>query len=477
MSGATLRNGNACHVGSAECDDGRGVLERVHRARATARRSAAASARRCRRERRRRCRAPRRCHRRRRRSRWRRTARRPRRPTPSARSPSTAAPRASAARWSARRAGRGRARAAAASSRRSPGRRRHWASPASTTKPLPKATSPSHLPSRTAERRTGRASTDEGDARLGLAGERGPGEERRAERGDQAEAEHHEVEHDARRRGGLPAGEGAGARARQRAARSPRRSGQQDDGEDDERRAGRGGGRPRARSGAATVTTMRTALMRRPRRRRASAPSRRMPSSRSSRLIRPGSTAWTRTPRATQVGDEVGHRPVVVAVGQARRCTSRPPRSTVPVAVQPRLGPGATPSRRSRSSRWPSSSARVPDGGDPPPVEDDDAVADPLDLADEVGVEQHRDPAGLAARARCRGRRRGRGGRARSSARRGRRARAGPPARRPARAAAACPWRSRRPGRRRGRQPHEREAPRRCSARGDGDAGEPDVEA
>ena len=36
---------------------------------------------------------------------------------------------------------------------------RNWASPATATKPLPKATSPSHLPTSTAERRTGRART------------------------------------------------------------------------------------------------------------------------------------------------------------------------------------------------------------------------------------------------------------------------------------------------------------------------------
>ena len=52
------------------------------------------------------------------------------------------------------------------------------------------------------------------DARLRLARQRRAGEEGGAQRRDQAEAEHHQVEHDGGRQPGLAAGERAGARLR-----------------------------------------------------------------------------------------------------------------------------------------------------------------------------------------------------------------------------------------------------------------------
>ena len=65
-----------------------------------------------------------------------------------------------------------------------------------------------------------------------------------------------------------------------------------------------------------------------------------------------------------------------------------------PAAASRSSASAVTRSSCSRSSRWPSSSGERAGRGDPTLVEDDDAVADPLHLADQVRVEQDGDPAG-----------------------------------------------------------------------------------
>ena len=123
---------------------------------------------------------------------------------------------------------------------------------------------------------------------------------------------------------------------------------------------------------------------------------RRMPSRRSSRLIRAGSTACTRTPRPTRSRDQVGHR---------RRRRRRPRSATVnqsPSRVSAPAGAPAGPRRGRRRAVEAQPQLALAEqlgeragGGDPALVEDDHPVADPLDLADQVRVEQHGDAARL----------------------------------------------------------------------------------
>ena len=112
----------------------------------------------------------------------------------------------------------------------------------------------------------------------------------------------------------------------------------------------------------ATVSTVRavTAGLRRSRPRRAPwAPSRRIPRSRSSRLMRFGSTAWTWTPSATRSATSCGtpwstESAAKSTVNQPSPWLTRPEASSLRSACSP------TSSSRSLSSCWPSSSARVP---------------------------------------------------------------------------------------------------------------------
>ena len=134
-----------------------------------------------------------------------------------------------------------------------------------------------------------------------------------------------------------------------------------------------------------------------------SPPARRMSSSRSSRLTWPGSTACTRTPSPTRSATRAGTTPSSTgpfASAASSRSAGRvsvqtspdvrhlagllqpgPRRGADAVEPQPHLAPAEQLGER-------------PGGGDPPPVQDHHPVADPLDLADEVGVEQHRHAAG-----------------------------------------------------------------------------------
>ena len=194
------------------------------------------------------------------------------------------------------------------------------------------------------------------------------------------------------------------------------------------------------RVSAAMVSTVRvvvTALSR-----PCAAPSRRMPSRRSSRLIRAGSTACTRTPRATRSRTRSGTA-VAVVVGRQRHGERVAGPLDRPGRRQPRLGRRGDVGQVQLQLALAEQLGEGARCGDPAPVEDDHPVADPLDLADQVRVEQHRDAARPSAPARCRARRPGRAGPARWSARPGRRAPARPPGRPPARAAAASPSRSR----------------------------------
>ncbi len=94
-------------------------------------------------------------------------------------------------------------------------------------------------------------------------------------------------------------------------------------------------------------------------------PSRRMPRSRSSRVIRDGSTACTCTPSAARSRTRSGTS-VPPSVVDSATVNHSPSCSTVPVAVSRLCAAGVRPVRCSRSSRWPSSSASVPDAATRP---------------------------------------------------------------------------------------------------------------
>ncbi len=178
---------------------------------------------------------------------------------------------------------------------------------------------------------------------------------------------------------------------------------------------------------------------------------------------RPGSTAWTRPPAATIAATRSGIR----SAASGRTVSHSPSTSRGPNALsRGRDRPRSRSVTRSRTPSTATTSSSEPDGDRPALVEDHDPVADPLDLGQQVRVEDHR-RAAVARRADDRAD----VGPADRVERRRRlveedRARARRAARRRARAAAASPSRSRRPGRprdrpgRRGRGPRRRPAAR-----------------
>ena len=233
---------------------------------------------------------------------------------------------------------------------------RHCASPATTTKPAPKATSPSHLPSRTAERRTGRASI--ASAMPDSISPASVGPARKA------------VPRAAIR---LIPNMTRLSRLRRRSA-GPRRwsaplglRGEPGEAPGAERRAAARSARPAPSSTRRRAASRRVSAATVERRsaavvvgRSSSAPSRRMPSSRSSRLIRPARRRGPgrRAPRGRRPGRA---RPSPSSSAGERTVNQSPLAVDRPGRGQPGLG-AARPRRssRSRSSCWPSSSARVP---------------------------------------------------------------------------------------------------------------------
>ena len=223
-------------------------------------------------------------------------------------------------------------------------------------------------------------------------GQRRAGEERGPQRRDQAEAEHHQVEQDRGRQPGLAAGERAAAGLRGEPGEPPAAQRDQYDGEHRRARAAPAGGTPRA--GSARRWSARSGPSSLASSRRAAAPSRRMPSRRSSRVIRAGSTACTRTPRAARSRTRSGTAVPSSSAGSAT-VNQSPARSTFPVAASRACAAGGHVGQVQPQLALAEQLGERAGCGDPAAVEDDDPVADPLDLADQVRVEQHRDAARL----------------------------------------------------------------------------------
>ena len=115
--------------------------------------------------------------------------------------------------------------------------------------------------------------------------------------------------------------------------------------------------------------------------------SRTMPRNRSSRLRRPGSTAWTRPPRPTTAATASGTRSGSIGwiVSQSSSWASAPKAAR---AASTAPSPGR-PVTRIRTRRLAEQLAERAGGDDPPVVDDRDPVAQPLDLAQQVRVEEH----------------------------------------------------------------------------------------
>ena len=104
--------------------------------------------------------------------------------------------------------------------------------------------------------------------------------------------------------------------------------------------------------------------------------------------------ARSRTRPTPRLGDDVAHEVVRRVVDQLDLAAAdRPARAVTPAPVEPR--PRRRPGDRSprRVSRWVTAVTSAVDGGaqQPAAVDDDDVVADPLELAQQVRGDQHRD--------------------------------------------------------------------------------------
>ena len=101
---------------------------------------------------------------------------------------------------------------------------------------------------------------------------------------------------------------------------------------------------------------------------------------------RPGSTAWTRPPAATTAATRSGIR----SAASGRIVSHSPSTATGPNAARADRPASSRPVTRTRTPSAATTSSSGPRGDRPAVVEDHDPVAHPLDLGQQVRVEDHR---------------------------------------------------------------------------------------